>query len=476
MANRPPQTTLGWQKLTFTHSTSLDSFPVRVRRQNSTIENVKLMEELLRFTDEQFPDAVNKYLALPQAFQFNQNALKHIQGFPEEAEKRTDVDKDWKSKALGDSSEANAFRAIETLFQKRKSLLLTGLKTNDLFKLARESAHCSKKQKQKSNKMFSYPLTNEERMFFEASGIDLLEHETQLKSLVAATPQSPNISRDGLMVTITSHTERPGFDLLDDEGKRKYVKTMTREVDQMFKKGKEKGKKDLSPDEVVSHLIRPLLNFIEKHSEFDFLLADRDSSTFFQVEVKSFPQGESQDTATLAKNMETLNKQLAKGDKFFQKVLAPASHFSSSWRKLNIGCFPAIKNRQQLKALGVDDNSLEFILTAEELESGTWLEDLGLPACQAPEEEYKRLLAVCVGSQHVAFNCQVFDFEAVHQETKAKLVGKRKSGEVVGVGGEEGPRDGSISINFSDLREKPLGHTWSILFWIQEQLNFLRKF
>ena len=130
--------------------------------------------------------------------------------------------------------------------------------------------------------------------------------------------------------------------------------------------------------------------------------------------------------------------------------------------------------QRELKALGVDENSLEFILTAEELESGTWLEDLGLPACQAPEEEYKRLLAVCVGSQHVAFNCQVFDFEAEHEETKAKLVGKRKSGEVVGVRGEEGPRD--ISINFSDLREKPLGHTWSILFWIQEQLNFLRKF
>ena len=443
MANKPPQTTLGWQKLTFTHSTSLDSFPVKVRRQNSTIENVKLMEELLRFTDEQFPDAVNKYLALPQAFQYNQNALKHIQGFPEEAEKRTVVDKDWKSKALGDCSEAKAFRALETLFQKRQSLLLTGLKTGEIFKLARESAHCSKKQKQKSNKMFSYPLTNEERMFFEASGVDLLELETQLKSLVAATPQSPNISRDNLVATITSQTERPGFDSLDDEGKRKYVKTMTREVDQMFKKGKEKGKKDLSPDEVVSHLIRPLLNFIEKHSEFDFLLADRSSSTFFQVEVKSFPQGESQDTATLAKNMETLNKQLAKGDKFFQKVLAPASHFSSSWRKLNIGCFPEIKNRQQLKALGVDDNSLEFILTAEELESGTWLEDLGLPACQAPEEEYKRLLAVCVGSQHVAFNTQVLDLEEQHEETQTKLVGNRKSGEVVGVGGDEGlPQNG----------------------------------
>ena len=57
--------------------------------------------------------------------------------------------------------------------------------------------------------------------------------------------------------------------------------------------------------------------------------------------------------------------------------------------------------QRELKALGVDENSLEFIRTAEELYLVTWLEDLGLPDCQAPEEEYKRLLAVCVGSQLV---------------------------------------------------------------------------
>ena len=62
---------------------------------------------------------------------------------------------------------------------------------------------------------------------------------------------------------------------------------------------------------------------------------------------------------------------------------------------------PSYSNRGELKALGVDENSLEFIRTAEELYLVTWLEDLGLPDCQAPEEEYKRLLAVCVGSQLV---------------------------------------------------------------------------
>ena len=88
----------------------------------------------------------------------------------------------------------------------------------------------------------------------------------------------------------------------------------------------------------------------------------------------------------------------------------------------------------------MDDNSLKFVLTAEELVSGKWLEDLSLPDCAATEKEYKRLLAICVGSQHVAFNCQMFDYEAKHQETHTRLVGKSKWAEVDGVGEEEGPQ------------------------------------
>ena len=55
------------------------------------------------------------------------------------------------------------------------------------------------------------------------------------------------------------------------------------------------------------------------------------------------------------------------------------------------------------------------------------------------------------------------------------MVGKRSPDEVVGVGGEEGPQTGATSIEFSDLKGKPLGHIWSILFWTQEQLNLLGK-
>ena len=270
MATNNEQTSFGLKKLTHTNSTNLESIPVTVKRQDSTIENVMLMDELLAFVDAQFPNAVNKYLAHPQAFEYNYKALNNTHGFLKEAQERPDIGWQWRRRATGDLSEAKTFRALETLFQKRQSLLINGFKTETIFKVLRESAERSKKQIQKSKKMFSRPLTNEERMFKEASGIDLLELETQLKSLIvaSATPQSANISEEDLILTITSQTEAPGMHLLDEDGKVKYVKTLNREVIQMFKK----SKRDLAPDEVVFHLIRSLLNFIEKNNEFDFLL------------------------------------------------------------------------------------------------------------------------------------------------------------------------------------------------------------
>ena len=76
---------LGRHRRENTKFSSLDSFPVTVRRQDSTIENAMLMDELTRFLDTQEPDALNKHLSYPKSFQYNEDSLHHIQGFPEEA-------------------------------------------------------------------------------------------------------------------------------------------------------------------------------------------------------------------------------------------------------------------------------------------------------------------------------------------------------------------------------------------------------
>ena len=71
---------------------------------------------------------------------------------------------------------------------------------------------------------------------------------------------------------------RPCFQLLKDAERSQYIKTLTREVNQMF----DKSKRDLSPDEVANHLTRFFLTMVEKKDEFDLLLADRLSSTILQ--------------------------------------------------------------------------------------------------------------------------------------------------------------------------------------------------
>ena len=62
----------------------MDKFCVRVRRQDS----VMLMDELTRFMDDEIPEAVSKYMAYPQSFDHNKEALQNIQCSPEEARAR----------------------------------------------------------------------------------------------------------------------------------------------------------------------------------------------------------------------------------------------------------------------------------------------------------------------------------------------------------------------------------------------------
>ena len=112
---------------------------------------------------------------------------------------------DWRKKALGDSSEAKTVRALETLFQSRPSLLLTGVKVENILRVVRESAKYSLSQsKAKYPHLFSVPLTIEERMLAEVLGVEVSQLETQMKDLLASTPQTPSISRNDLLAAVNS--------------------------------------------------------------------------------------------------------------------------------------------------------------------------------------------------------------------------------------------------------------------------------
>ena len=123
------------------------------------------MDEMVTFLDKEMPNAVDNYMAYPQTFQYNQEALKQIQGFPEDTqtlfsrrpaesgptEREEILKEEWRQRALGDSSEAKTFRSLETLFQSRPSLLLTGVKVEGVLQVARQAAKYSLGQARKQS-------------------------------------------------------------------------------------------------------------------------------------------------------------------------------------------------------------------------------------------------------------------------------------------------------------------------------------
>ena len=122
------------------------------------------MDEMVTFLDKEMPNAVDNYIAYPQTFEYNQEALKQIQGFPEEARTRFSrsaqsgprdreqiLREGWRQRSLGDSSEAKTFNALETLFQSQPSLLLTGVKVEGVLQVARQAAKYSLGQARKQS-------------------------------------------------------------------------------------------------------------------------------------------------------------------------------------------------------------------------------------------------------------------------------------------------------------------------------------
>ena len=93
-----------------------------------------------RFSRQRDAERGGQLRGLPSHLEYNQEALKQIQGFPEEARTRFSrpaqsgprdneqiLKEEWRKRAQGDSSEAKTFRALQTLFQNRPSLLLSGV-------------------------------------------------------------------------------------------------------------------------------------------------------------------------------------------------------------------------------------------------------------------------------------------------------------------------------------------------------------
>ena len=78
-------------------------------------------------------------------------------------------------------------------------------------------------------------------------------------------------------------------------------------------------------NEVTNYLTRFLLDLAEEKDEFDHMLPDRDSSTFFEVEVKSYPQDGILDKDGLEKSLKKASSNL------FLRVPISTTRSWSNW-------------------------------------------------------------------------------------------------------------------------------------------------
>ena len=177
----------------------------------------------------------------------------------------------WRKKALGDFSEAKVFEALESIFQRRASVMLTGVKVEKILQVARQAAdHSLNKHKDKSNKfahLFSIPLTTEERTLGDALDLNPSQLEKETKELIALTAQTSNITQNDLQAAVKTKKVKPGFYLLDEKNKDNCTKTLNREIKIMF----ERSKRVLTPDEVENYLERSLLKVLEKKTSSIFV-------------------------------------------------------------------------------------------------------------------------------------------------------------------------------------------------------------
>ena len=106
-------------------------------------------------------------------------------------------------------------------------------------------------------------------------------------------------------------------------------------------------------------------------------------------------------------------------------MLVPYADLSLEWNWVGLLAFPEVPNRKKFCEIGVREENIKFILTAEELSSDLWLEDLALTQHNAAEDEYLNLLAFIVGSNHVCYSSQVTIRMIPEKQQKGFLVNER---------------------------------------------------
>merc|ERR1711962_1071079 len=479
---------------------NIDGIRVKVTKQDTGQSEGSMMEEFLAFTRTYFPKFGTDHLKFPRAFLFDTKKIP-APGPVDAAHRDVGQQRgeDREKAILGAKGEEKIDEVLHKVFQSRTSLMWNGFEKAKLFKIAKDCITFKLNEaKSQTESLLEMPLLPEEKELLKLFGIDASQLESDVEEFVKELfSENKELDEAGLKKALEEkcrnpaqlnpqnpgRDKRPVFEHLCGREQTNYRENLIKHLKKAFEPSKKKGKKDKSSprkhvqeDEVGNYFTRYFLSLLEKQAEFDHVLVDQESSTFFHVEVKTYPQRDQILKEGLSSVLTKAKDQLAQGDALFNNVLGPAAKLSRGWTKVNMLAFPSIENRDvfQNKDLidePLSDDSLRYILTKAELKKAklgddSWFKDLKLGSRPANPEEYERLLAIIIGSAHVSYNSQLFDYQKEIRDAY-----KRVAGDAIGIG--ELPGAFTDDMDPRSLKKKPLGHVQNIIFWNDEQMQLL---
>ena len=347
--------------------------------------------------------------------------------------------------------------------------MLSGFKVENLFKVVQETLSYEYKQKMKElPSKLDCPLSQDEREFYQATlsrNMDQLIQEVD-QFVKEIMKNKTSIGKSEVKAAVDATKTKPFADSLTDNQKKTLKKKIKEHMNKCFEK---MNRETLDKDEVTFSLTRFFLGLLRCQDEYDMLLLVKSLSSVMQCEVKTYPQSGQVDPKKLKEAVENAAHQLQKGKQLCNQVIAPLSNISPSWSMVGLICLPNIPTRAHLSSLQLGPEVEKFILTAEELQTGVWLDDLNLDTLPASDVDYDQLGSVFVGSAFVSYQSQEVNHQKEAEQGVARDLKK------LGMPNAD-PKYFSYlesKVEFSDLSKKALSSIPTIIYWNSEQEHTL---
>ena len=296
---------------------------VLVRREDTTIQEVEVMEEYRRFTKKYFPKYEQKFLQFPEVFA---TKLK-TEGFPEKKKNVEPAYSEWYTHAAGETAEYALFRFLEKEFSDRPALSMNSLEIRKLLLVSKQTLDKKRNErkelmKKKNPNIIELPLTEEELHFFEVLGNSVANLMKDVDEVIKCL-----FDGDGNTLEVNIEKFIKGSKIKDD--KQIACRCLFRKITGPNFVNKETPNKEDVKNFIGYNIWK---KNVDKNQEFDNVLIDKLTSNYLHFEVKSVTRdvGNHIEKGLKSQLIEGA-QQLQFGKALFQDLIAPLCNLTSDW-------------------------------------------------------------------------------------------------------------------------------------------------